>query len=98
MKYSSTVLSAAAAVLPVVNAFPAAMIDQIRNDPEIAARAIQINNQLKGRALSADAATAIFEPAPYFNAEEQLIDVSEGSGHEYVAPGPNDLRGPCPGL
>lgn len=98
MKYSSGVLSAAAAVLPMVQAFPAAMLEKIQYDPEIAARAIQINKQLHGRQAGADAATAIFEPAPYFNAQEQYIDVSPGSGHEYVAPGPSDLRGPCPGL
>lgn len=33
-----------------------------------------------------------------FNAEDQFVDVREGSGHEWQAPGPNDLRGECPGL
>lgn len=33
-----------------------------------------------------------------FNAEAQLVDVGPGSGHEWIAPGPEDLRGPCPGL
>lgn len=33
-----------------------------------------------------------------FNEEDQFIDVRKGSGHEFKAPGPNDLRGQCPGL
>lgn len=38
------------------------------------------------------------QPPAGFNAEEQYVDVSPGSGHEFVAPGPSDLRGQCPGL
>lgn len=38
------------------------------------------------------------QPPAGFNAEEQYVDVSEGSGHEWVAPGASDLRGQCPGL
>lgn len=97
MKFSSRV-SASAAVLPLAYAFPAQMYDAIVNDPEIAARTIEIANSLRGRQTGADAATALFEPVPQFNAAEQYIDVSPGSGHEYVAPGKDDLRGPCPGL
>lgn len=33
-----------------------------------------------------------------FDAESQFVDVGPGSGHEWQAPGPNDLRGECPGL
>lgn len=33
-----------------------------------------------------------------FNAKDQYVDVSPGSGHEFKSPGPNDLRGQCPGL
>ncbi|KAK4496985.1 hypothetical protein PRZ48_011434 [Zasmidium cellare] len=98
MKFSSRVISASAAVLPLANAFPAKLYDSIANDPQIAARTIALAKTLQGRQTGADAATALFEPVPQFNAAEQYIDVSEGSGHEYVAPGPDDLRGPCPGL
>ncbi|KAF2170623.1 hypothetical protein M409DRAFT_64293 [Zasmidium cellare ATCC 36951] len=98
MKFSSRVVSASAAVLPLVNAFPAKLYDVIANDPQIAARTIELAKTLQGRQTGADAATALFEPVPQFNAADQYIDVSEGSGHEYVAPGPDDLRGPCPGL
>lgn len=37
-------------------------------------------------------------PCTTFDAKDQYVDVSEGSGHEFQAPGPNDLRGQCPGL
>ncbi|KAH8731968.1 hypothetical protein GQ44DRAFT_722127 [Phaeosphaeriaceae sp. PMI808] len=74
-----------AVLAPAINAFPAAaMLDVAANDPQILTRA--------------DAATALFEPIPIFNAEKQLINVTKGSGHEYVPPGLGDLRGPCPGL
>jgi hypothetical protein len=33
-----------------------------------------------------------------FDSTEQFVDVRPGSAHQYVAPGPNDKRGPCPGL
>lgn len=31
-----------------------------------------------------------------FNAQDQYVDVSSGSGHEFQAPGSGDLRGQCP--
>jgi hypothetical protein len=36
-------------------------------------------------------------PALTFNAQEQLVNVSQGSGHEFASPGTGDLRGQCPG-
>ncbi|KAF1988889.1 Cloroperoxidase [Aulographum hederae CBS 113979] len=33
-----------------------------------------------------------------FDATEQFVDVRPGTTHEYRDPGPNDKRGPCPGL
>jgi Peroxidase, family 2 len=33
-----------------------------------------------------------------FNAQEQFVDVRPGTAHRFIAPGPNDKRGPCPGL
>jgi hypothetical protein len=93
MKFTTSALLSALA--PLSAAFPAALMKEaIENDPQIAARALELIERQQG----ADAATALFEPANTFNAEKQYIDISEGSGHEYVAPGPNDLRGPCPGL
>lgn len=77
---------------PLAAAFPAGMLEQVRSDPELAARAEDILKRQAG----ADAATALFEPVPTFNASAQLIDVT--GKYKWVAPGPNDLRGPCPGL
>ncbi|PPJ52290.1 hypothetical protein CBER1_09557 [Cercospora berteroae] len=93
MKFSTS--SALLSALPLAAAFPAHLLEQARNDPNVVARA---NEVLAKRQKSADAATAIFEAIPTFDAEKQLIDVSEGSGHEWQAPRPGDQRGVCPGL
>jgi hypothetical protein len=37
-------------------------------------------------------------PCLNFDPVDQLVDVSSATGHQYIAPGPNDIRGPCPGL
>lgn len=37
-------------------------------------------------------------PPSGFNAEDQYVDVSPGSKHEFRPPGPSDKRGQCPGL
>ncbi|KAH7399884.1 hypothetical protein BKA64DRAFT_744567 [Cadophora sp. MPI-SDFR-AT-0126] len=37
-------------------------------------------------------------PCTVFNAQDQLVNVTPGSGHEWQAPGANDKRGQCPGL
>lgn len=39
-----------------------------------------------------------FFPNLGFDAKDQYVDVSPGSGHEFQPPGPNDIRGPCPAL
>lgn len=83
---------------PLVNAFPAAMLQAAASDPALLTRAEEISKLLAKRQAGADAATSVFEPVPIFDAQKQYINVSAGSGHEFVAPGPNDLRGPCPGL
>jgi hypothetical protein len=97
MHFSSSKLFVATLV-PLANAFPAAMLQAAASDPSILARAEEISKSLAGRQAGAGAATALFEPVPIFDAKRQYINVTKGSGHEYVAPGPNDLRGPCPGL
>lgn len=82
----------------LATAFPAAVFEQLSADPALRARAAEIEGDLEKRQIKADGATALFEPIPMFNAKDQYVDVSEGSGHEWVAPGPDDIRGPCPGL
>lgn len=92
-----------ASLAGMASAFPAAVLEAATKNPQLAARTAEMSelitrNRLAGRQTGADSAEKLFEAVPTFNAEEQFIDVSEGSGNEYVAPGPNDLRGPCPGL
>lgn len=95
--YASILL---AGLAPLANAFPAAMLEAAAADPSILEHAERLAKMLekKQAAAGADAATALFEPVPIFDEKAQYIDVSKGSGHEYVPPGPDDLRGPCPGL
>lgn len=86
------------ATIPLTTAWPTAILDAAESDPQLLKRAEEAIRALQGRQIGAGSATAIFEPLRIFNAKAQYIDVSEGSGHEYRAPGPTDLRGPCPGL
>jgi hypothetical protein len=99
MHFSSLHLAFIAAV-PLVNAWPTAILDAAGHDPDLLKRAEEAARlmKLEGRQAGAGAATALFEPVPIFNAKAQYINITAGSGHEYVAPGPRDLRGPCPGL
>lgn len=89
----------------LATAFPSSILSQAAaQDPTFAARAAEILRSSsstfnsKRQIVTADGATKIFEPVGIFNAEAQLVDVGPGSGHEWIAPGPEDLRGPCPGL
>ena len=99
MHFSSLQLALIAAA-PLASAWPTAILDAAGHDPELLKRAEEAARlvKLQGRQGGAGAATAIFEPVPVFNAKAQYINISQGSGHEYVAPGADDLRGPCPGL
>lgn len=82
-----------------VSAWPAAVMDTLRESPELTERMSDALSSLDKRAYpKADGATAVFEPAPAFNKNLQYVDVSAGSGHEWQAPRSTDLRGPCPGL
>lgn len=85
-------------LVTTVSAFPAGLMEEAMKSPEMVARAAQISSVKDKRQVTANGATAIFEPVPKFNAAAQYVDVGPGSGHAWQAPGPNDLRGPCPGL
>lgn len=99
MHFSSSFLSTLLlCCTPLASAFPTAILEAAAYDPAILKRAEKIAKLLEKRQAGADAATAVFEPVDIFNPETQYINVTKGSGHEYVPPGPNDLRGPCPGL
>ncbi|KAH9880450.1 hypothetical protein IAQ61_000741, partial [Plenodomus lingam] len=78
--------------------FPSSYVGGDCQRPRFQARAAKIEKMLSKRQAGTDAATGIFEPMNTFNAEKQFVNISRGSGHEYAAPGPNDLRGSCPGL
>lgn len=80
-----------------IHAFPQAAYEAAKEDPELAARTAEILEERAGQP-SEDNAAKLFEPVKVFNAKKQYIDIGPGSGHQFVAPGPHDARGPCPGL
>lgn len=87
------------ALARVSYAFPTADIaEAMEASPEMMKRAEEILEKHKRQdTSSADDAAKIFEPVPIWNANQE-IKVGSGSGHQWVAPGPNDQRGPCPGM
>jgi hypothetical protein len=95
---SAISLAILGALARYASAFPAAMMAAANSDPKIMARTKEITAMIEARQAGAGAASAIFEPVPIFNAKAQYVDVSKGSGHEFVPPSGDDLRGPCPGL
>jgi hypothetical protein len=85
-------LVALSLLLAEIVAFPSHMIDLSMNEEEkrnIANIAASIEADAKTRR----AGTPI---APGFDASQQYV--SNKGAHAFVPPGPNDLRGPCPGL
>lgn len=55
--------------------------------------------QSEARALSSSSETnSGFFPSKQFDAQDQYVDVSPGSGHEFRSPTKHQIRGPCPGL
>lgn len=95
---SAIPLAILGALARYASAFPAAMMAAANQDPKIMARTKEITAMIEARQAGAGAASKIFEPVPIFNAKAQYVDVSAGSGHEFVPPSGDDLRGPCPGL
>ncbi|KAM0702300.1 hypothetical protein Q7P35_011210 [Cladosporium inversicolor] len=95
---SAISLAIIGALARYVSAFPAAMMAAANQDPKIMARTKEITAMIEARQAGAGAASKIFEPVPIFNAKAQYVDVGPGSGHEFVPPSGDDLRGPCPGL
>lgn len=86
MKFS-TVL----AILPCVAAWPAVL----SVDSELQKRAEPPPR--KPKFLSKRQNTGVVPPVG-FDAEDQFVDVTKGSGHAFRAPKESDLRGQCPGL
>lgn len=81
----------------VAMAWPANVMEEMMADagPEVHARAANLISGMKPvkGAPAPDAATAVFEPDPIFDAEAQYINVAKGSGHEWQAPKKTDNRG-----
>ncbi|KAA8575504.1 hypothetical protein EYC84_004655 [Monilinia fructicola] len=73
-------------MLPIqILAFPTIALEAAIKNPDIASLAKAEYQKRHAKRSS-----------PGFNATAQIIDVS--GAHAFVPPGPNDLRGPCPGL
>lgn len=96
MKTSSYAIIGALA--QYVSAFPPGMLEAVTRDPALQKRAAEFEKLIEARQAGANSAQAIFEPVNTFNANAQYVNVSKGSGHEFVPPSGDDLRGPCPGL
>ena len=71
------------AVLPLAAAWPSVM---------------EMDALIKRAGTSGRLNTGGGHPNPSFDADAQYVDVGPASGHEFQAPGQNDLRGECPGL
>jgi len=88
MKYSF----ALAALASCAVAYPSRMFDMSMNEGEKRALA-SLSEAIESRA--AENIRAV-KRAPGFDAEAQYVSTT--GAHAFVPPGPNDLRGPCPGL
>lgn len=98
MKVPSSQYGLLATLVASATAFPSQLMEEAARNPETVKRAMEILSVRGASPSSADAATAIFEPTPIFDAKTQFVDVGPGSGHEWKAPTSSDIRGPCPGL
>lgn len=91
MKYSLQLVALAIAATEI-SALPSKMFDLSMNEQEtraIAGVVASIEASAKGKRVGTPL-------APGFVASEQYV--SNTGAHAFVAPGPSDLRGPCPGL
>lgn len=97
MKFISSQYGLLASLVATATAFPSQLMEEAMGSPEMVKRAVDMLSERAG-GVTADGATKIFEPVPIFNEKAQFVDVSAGSGHEWQAPGKDDIRGPCPGV
>lgn len=83
-------LSALFTILPLTAAWPAVMHmnEQMQKREEPPSRAPLFKSGRQNTGL----------PALGFNARDQFVNVTRGSGHEFASPGNGDIRGQCPGL
>jgi hypothetical protein len=90
MKYSLYFVALAFCATEVVT-FPSRMFDMSMSEEEKRALA-GISDSIEASAKENRA----IKRAPGFSASQQYV--SNTGDHAFEAPGPNDLRGPCPGL
>lgn len=88
-------LQLVAAVLPLVSAWPAVMNE---NGAPVQKRQIVYPTVPPPKFTTDRDNCGSHGKCTVFNAQDQFVDVRTGSGHEFRAPGANDLRGQCPGL
>lgn len=66
--------------------------------PEMIAKIVPRQSLPSNLPLSSQEGNSGPIPSLSFNAADQFVDVRPGTIHQFIAPGPNDERGPCPGL
>ncbi|KAH7067630.1 hypothetical protein BKA63DRAFT_452533 [Paraphoma chrysanthemicola] len=83
-------ITALLAILPIVTAWPQVMEmnERLRKREEPPPRDPVFRSGRPNTGL----------PPLGFNAREQFVNVTRGSGHEFASPGSGDIRGQCPGL
>jgi hypothetical protein len=82
-------ITALLAILPIVTAWPQVMEmnERLRKREEPPPRDPVFRSGRPNTGL----------PPLGFNAREQFVNVTRGSGHEFASPGSGDIRGQCPG-
>lgn len=66
--------------------------------PEMAAKVIARQSLPSNLPLSSLEGNSGPIPSLGFDPVDQFVNVEPGTTHQFIAPGPNDERGPCPGL
>lgn len=86
------------AALPLAAAFPSLMKDAPIRDTPLEKRAIIYPTVPAPKYTTDRDNCGSHGKCTVFNADDQLVKVGPGSGHEWQAPRANDLRGQCPGM
>lgn len=81
-------------IMQIARFFPLALATGISAFPNLALR----QSLPEALPLSENEGNSGPIPSNGFNAADQFVDVRPGTAHQFIAPGPTDERGPCPGL
>lgn len=82
---------------PIVGAVQA-VVAMPGMSPEIVANIFQRQSLPSNLPLSSQEGNSGPVPSLSFDAADQYVNVKPGTTNQFIAPGPNDKRGPCPGL